>query len=232
MLALTLINTCAREYQDVAFERIAKSRSAGANWLEYLNDAQRAIVLVRPDANPITQSVQLVAGTRQALPSGGLRLLDAVRNTGSAGTSNGPAVRVVERQSMDMADRGWHSAPPSITVREVLYDEKKTPLTYFVSPPVPAAPNVYLEIIFSKTPTDVTDPDAGSITISDVYVPAMQHWMLYRAYAMATQAVNQFQRSNFYFQAFFNILGIKLRGDMFTGASAPNIYPQPVNATR
>ena len=49
MQALTLINLAAREYQDIAFERIAK-----ASWLAWLNDAQRNVVLVRPDANAVT----------------------------------------------------------------------------------------------------------------------------------------------------------------------------------
>lgn len=225
MQAIELINLCAREYNDSTFQRIAKSGSAGVNWLQFLNDAQRAVVLVRPDANPVTQAVLLVPGTRQALPSGGLRLLDATRNMGSAGTVAGDAVRVADRQSMDTALRSWHTAPPSTKVREVLYDEKKDPTTFWVNPPAPLTPSVYIEIIFSKSPTDVTDADSGAITISDTYVPALIEWMLYRAYSLATQALNQQQRANFKYQTFFNLLGVKLRGDIFTGASAENLYP-------
>jgi len=226
MLAIELLNQCAREYNDVAFERIKKSSTTAANWLQFLNDGQRSVVLVRPDANPVTQSVLLVQGTRQALPAGGLRLLDAIRNMGSSGTVAGDAVRLAERQTIDAVDRGWHTATPNVKVREILYDEKKDPLNYWVTPPVPAAPPVYLQIIFSKTPTDVTDPDTGAITISDVYVPALIEWMLYRAYSLATQALNQQNRAVFKYQTFFNLLGVKLRGDMFSGGTAENIFPQ------
>lgn len=226
MQAIELINQCAREYQDIAFERIAKSGSAQANWLQFLNDGQRAVVIVRPDANAVTQAVQLVPGTRQSLPAGGLRLLDVTRNMGSAGTTAGSAIRLAERQSMDMADRSWHTAPPNVKVRELLYDEKKDPTSYWVSPPVPLAQSVYIEIIFSKSPTDITDADAGAITISDVYAPALIEWMLYRAFSLQTQALNVQQRASFKYQTFFNLLGVKLRGDVFTGGTADNIYPQ------
>lgn len=230
MLAIELINLCAREYNDVAFARIAKSGATAANWLQFLNDAQRAVVIVRPDANPVTLAVQLAQGTRQNLPQGGLRLLDATRNMGSTGTAAGDAVRLSDRQTTDAANRSWHTANPSVKVREVLYDERKDPTKYWVTPPVPSTPAVYLEIIFSKSPTDVTDADAGAITISDVYAPALQEWMLYRAYSLATQALNQQQRATFKYQTFFNLLGVKLRGDVFTGGSAENIYPQKVVA--
>jgi hypothetical protein len=49
----------------------------------------------------------------------------------------------------------------------------------------------------------------------------MQSWMLYRYYALATQALNQFQRAQWHFKSFFNLLGVKVQADMFTGRARP-----------
>ena len=226
MLALTLINLCSREYQDVAFARIAKAPSGNnANWLDWLNDAQRAVVAVRPDANSITQSVLLIAGTRQTLPSSAQRLLDVTRNTGVAGVTPGRTVRLSERRQEDEVNRDWHTAATGTVVKDVYYDEKKDPTVFWVRPGIPASPAVYLEIIYSKAPTDVTDADAGSITLLDTYAPAMQAWMLARAFGMATQAQNQFQRSQYYMAMFMQLLGVKLRADVMAGILQPPTYP-------
>ena len=47
--------------------------------IDYLNDAQRAIAIVRPDAFVIETEIVCVAGTKQSLPSDALRLVDIRR---------------------------------------------------------------------------------------------------------------------------------------------------------
>jgi hypothetical protein len=227
MQAITLINLCAREYQDVLFERITK-----AKWLDYLNDAQRAIVLVRPDANSVTAAVQLAAGTRQTLPAAALRLLDASRNMGSQGTTAGDTIRFAEREVHDIVSRSWHKSAPTPVVREIFYNDKNDPRAYWVYPPVPSGTAVFIEITTSNVPTEVTDADNGAITLSDVYAAPMQHWMLYRVYLLATQALNQFQRAQFYFSSFFNLLGVKARNDMFFSPNEPAVLPGAQGAAR
>jgi hypothetical protein len=108
-------------------------------------------------------------------------------------------------------------------VDEVVYDEKKAPRSFYVTPPLSVAR--YIEVELSKVPTDVTDPDAGTIALADIYAGPMQAWMLHRAYGMQTQALNMFQRSQFYFTSFFNQLGVKIRGEMFFGAATPGQFP-------
>lgn len=233
MQAIDLINLCAREYNDVAFARIAKSPSGNlANWLDYLNDAQRAVVLARPDANAVTESVLLAAGTRQTLPSGGLQLLDASRNMGTTGTAPGDTVRFAERDVQDMVSRRWHKAQVGTTIRDVFYNDKKDPLVYWVTPPVGSGVSVYLEISYAKVPTAVTNADAGAINISDAYAAPLQMWMLYRGFSLATQAMNQFQRAQSYFAAFFNLLNVKMRNDMFFSPNQSDVFPGAANAAR
>lgn len=233
MKALALINLAAREYQDIAFERISKSPVVGsnkANWLDWLNDGQNAIVLARPDAYAITESIVLAPGTRQRLPSGRSRLLDVTCNMGANGSTRGSTIHISERGTHDDVEPDWHAATASPTVDEVHYDEKKDPRTFWVSPPVPASPAVYIEAIMSGVPTAVTDADNGDIALSDEFCTPLQQWMLYRAYAMATQATTQFQRANFYFSSFFQTLGVKIRADMWLGSNNPGTFAPGVAA--
>lgn len=223
MNAITLINLCAREYQDIGFVRIKKSDSTQPNWLDWLNDAQRAVVLVRPDANSVTQSVLLVSGTRQALPSGAQRLLKVNRNMGADGATVGRVIRMIDHGTQDEVDLDWHTAASAARVKEIIYDDKKDPLAFFVRPKV--TPPWYVELVLSKQPSDVTDADAGTITLPDVYSGPMQAWMLHRAFSMQTQAAGLLQRSQFYFSSFFQQLGVKLRGDLFTAAGSPAQLP-------
>lgn len=218
MQAITLINLCAREYNDTAFERITK-----ANWLAWLNDAQRNVVLVRPDANAVTQNITLVAGTKQSTPAGVQRLLGVTRNMGANGTTVGKALRFTQHEAQNDVNLDWYSATPASPVREIVYDDKKDPNSFWTRPP--AIAGWQIEAITSKAPTDVTDADNGAITLQDIYSGPIQEWMLHRAYCLATQSANQFQRAQFYFSSFFNLLGVKLRGDMFAAANAAAALP-------
>ncbi|PJC11729.1 MAG: hypothetical protein CO066_14080, partial [Comamonadaceae bacterium CG_4_9_14_0_8_um_filter_60_18] len=69
--------------------------------VRWLNDAQRAIVKVRPDAMNTTATMTLVAGSRQDLDNASLtpppaKLIEITRNM--AATSTKGAVRLVPRQ--------------------------------------------------------------------------------------------------------------------------------------
>lgn len=225
MLASTLINRCALEYGDVAQVRITP-----ANWLDYLNDAQLATVLVRPDANAVLESYKLAAGTKQALPTNGLRLLDVVRNMGADGSTPGRTIRWVETDVMDSTDPLWHTRTPATPVREAYYNDKRDPLVFYVNPPVPSSPNVFIELTTSKAPAAITDAVSGVTGLSDVYAPALSQWMMYKAYALATQAVNQFQRAQFYYNSFFNVLGVKLKGELYFAANSAGMLPSNIPA--
>ena len=62
-------------------------RWSEAELLRYINDAQREIVNLRPEASADHANVQLVAGTEQTIPDVGLRLIKVVRNMSAAGSS-------------------------------------------------------------------------------------------------------------------------------------------------
>lgn len=237
MKALTLVQLCAREINDVGYERVARNAATvvtpnGSDWVTWLNDAQRTVVLVKPDANAVVETMQLAEGTKQALPAAGLKLLDVTRNMGSNGTTIGRAIRgPVAREELDEANPNWHLATAAAAggVREWLYDDKKNPLVFWVVPPIQPTGTgaVHVEIVLSKNPTDVVDADVATadINLPDVYSTALQLWMLYRNYAMATQSMNHWQRAAHYFSGFFQSLGVKVRADLWLAGAAPAAMP-------
>ena len=46
----------------------------------WINDAQREVALIKPDAAAMNETIPLVAGTKQSIPALGNRLLRVVRN--------------------------------------------------------------------------------------------------------------------------------------------------------
>ena len=57
--------------------------------LDWANQGERKIVSLAPQANPVIEPVQLIAGVKQAITSGGITFINAVRNLGAGGTTPG-----------------------------------------------------------------------------------------------------------------------------------------------
>ena len=74
-----------------------------------INSALQALVSYRPDAASYTTMMLLVAGTRQTLPSDGVRLLKVIRNRGQSGLSDaGRAIRKADMLVQDALIPDWH----------------------------------------------------------------------------------------------------------------------------
>ena len=175
-----------------------------AQLVAWLNEAQRAVAVLRPDASAETDDVDLVAGTKQTLPAGSIRLLAVIRNTG------GSAIRLVERASLDDYTPDWHEADPGAAV-EYIYDEK-FPTVFWVNPP--SAGSVQVEASYAVSPADCADVNAD-IALDDIYQPAMLEWVLYRSYARFSDE-RSVGRASTHRSTFFDLLGIKEQADFKT----------------
>lgn len=231
MKALSIIELCAREYNDVAYVRIGRDRTSidatvvnGANWLDWLNDASRTIVLVRPDAGSVTESFHCVAGVRQTLGATRQRLLDVISNMGADGATRGKTINLVDFEVKAQTNRSWMTATPATEAREVIYNDKKDPGTFYVSPPIGTR---YIELVTCKIPDAIADAAVATADfgLDDLYVGPAQSWMLHRAYAMATNSPGNAQKAWQYFSTFFQLLGVKLRAEMYAAAAASGANP-------
>lgn len=178
--------------------------------LGWLNDAQRAIVAIRPDASILNHSVTLVPGTKQTIT--GLRLMAVNRNMGTDGSTPGRAIRLVERGIKDDFDPDWHTETAAIAVKEWIFDAR-LPKEYYVSPPVHASTVVQIEVSESVNPDEIATT-ADVITLDDIYSPVMIEWIIYRFLAREAEETPNIQRAAMHFQQFFSMLGAKLNPDM------------------
>lgn len=170
----------------------------------WINDAQREIALLKPDASAANETVTLVTGTKQSIPDDGNRLLKVVRNMSAASGGTGKrSVRLVNREVLDTQTPDWHD--PTVTgdaahvavVKHYLYDEAN-PRNFYVYPGVKG--NAYLEIIYSGNPAVVALAD--SLSIPDIFANAILNYVLYMAYMKDAEFAGNAQRASTHFQLF------------------------------
>lgn len=178
--------------------------------LNYLNDAQRAIVLRRPDSYTADiDDFACVEGTKQALPADALKLIDVTRN------ESGKAIRgPYNRQVLDDNYDTWYAGKTATEVELYIYDERN-PKTFYVYPGVVAGIN--LTLVYSKAPESITieNNDADEvIALDDIYVNAIIEWILYRAYAKDAEYAADPNKSQMHMNAFRSQLGEKNQADV------------------
>ena len=181
-------------------------RWSEAELLRYINDAQREIVNLRPDASADHANVQLATGTEQAIPDVGLRLIKVVRNMSAAGGSatGKRVIRIVDREILDSQAPDWHD--PTVTgdaahttvVKHYVFDEDD-PRKYYVYPGVSG--NAFVEIVFSRSPTDLANTSA-TLYVADIYANAIIDFVLYRAYMKDAEFAGNQQRASSHYQLF------------------------------
>lgn len=170
----------------------------------WINDAQREIALLKPDASAANDTITLVAGTKQSIPSGGNRLLKAVRNmSAGSGGAGRRAVRLVDREVLDAQTPDWHDpsvggdAAHASVVKHYIYDEAN-PRNFYVYPGVSGS--AYLEIIYSANPSAVTQ--SGNLSIPDIFANAIMNYVLYMAYMKDAEFAGNAQRASSHYQLF------------------------------
>jgi len=181
-----------------------------AELLGYFNDAQRAIVLRRPDAYCAdVDDFSCVAGTKQSLPADGLRLVDIVRN--AAGRAiKGPSDRAV----IDDNYPEWYAENTATAVELFFYDERN-PKTFYVYPGVLAG--TALTVVYSKAPPTITmlqNDAAQTISIDDIFTNAAIEWILYRCYVKDAEYAANPSKSQTHLNAFKAQLGEKSQADV------------------
>jgi hypothetical protein len=195
--------------------------------VRYLNDGQREIILHRPDAMVTNATVTCVAGTKQALPSNGAKLIEVVRN--AAGASTKRAVRMINREILDAQTPDWHNLSGTVNLLHFMYDPRD-PRIFYVYPP--ALNTAQLDIVYSAYPTDITEPAdgaaytavSGNLSLPDIYGNVLQDYMLYRAYSKDSEYAGNAQRAQNHYSAFANALGIEVQA---TVGIAPNPAGNP-----
>ena len=202
---------------------------AEAELTRYINDGQREVVNLKPEASATHANVSLTTGTEQSLPSGGLRLINVVRNVSSTSTtaSGKRAIRLVDVDILNTTDPDWHN--PSATgssahgteVKHFVFDNDD-PKKFYVYPGISGS--AFVEIVYSKAPTDLSS-GSDVVQVDDIYVNAIVHYTLFRAFMKEGEAASM-QRASAHYQLFTSGLGQASAAEELV---SPNFKPSGVN---
>ena len=188
----------------------------------FVNDAQREIALLKPDASASNTTVTLVTGTKQSIPADGNRLLRVVRNMSAASSGTGKrSIRLVSREILDSQTPDWHD--PSVSgdashtsiVKHYIYDESN-PRNFYVYPGV--AGNAYVEIVYSANPATVAQ--SGNLSIPDIFANAVTDYVLFRAYTKDAEYAGNNQRASTHYNLFINSVTGKGQIDVITSPNS------------
>lgn len=199
-LIKTIVDQVNDQLVDDGFVRWPK-----AKLIEAFNDAQRAIVLIRPDANVVEADLTCVVGTKQTLPEDGIRLVDVRSNQA------GNAIKYRKREEIVELYPDWYSTKDSIA-EAFMYDERQ-PKRFFLFPGV--ADQEVIEIVYSQTPPLrlESDYDAGKADLDNIYSNAIVEYMLYKAHSKDFEYSEQ-AKAQTHYQMFSAIMGMKSEADV------------------
>lgn len=219
-----LVNDVIERVQAVLQDTTGVRWPVTSELLLWINDAQREIALIKPDATASTSSVTLSAGTKQSIPADGNRLLKVVRNVDASGNGK-RSVRLVDGDILDSQTPDWHDsavggdAAHGTTVKHYIYNEDD-PKVYYVYPGVQGA-TVKVEIIYSKNPDVITaHGNADYIGLADIYANAIMNYSLYMAYMKDSEYAGNQQRASTHFQLFMASVTAKNQLDFVTSPNS------------
>lgn len=205
--------------------------SANTRWpvsemLNWLGDAQRDAVLIKPDAYTKTIVLTLAAGTRQTLASTADMnlLLRLSRNMASDGVTPGRVIRVVAEEMLDGYNPDWHSATPVATILHYTYDPA-TPGMFQVYPP--AAAGTKVEAIYSALPAIPTSV-GDTIALQDSLSVALTNYLCYRALSKDAEFGDNAVKAASYYKLFTDALGYSTKQQ---AEASPNLVQGPFNPT-
>lgn len=198
----TILTRCNTLLNDKIWARWQKQEL-----LDYYNDAVRAIVLRRPDANAQDIVFTCVAGTKQTLPSDALRLIDVVRNDA------GKVIRLVNRSALDDNYPDWHTTATATAADAFTYDDRD-PKVFYLYPGVVVGTKI--DLVYSLAPVAKTLAQVSSNAVADlddIYINPIIDFILYRAYSKDAEYVANSNRSQGHYQAFLQQIGDKTSVD-------------------
>lgn len=187
----TIVASAIISKASIVLQDTTPTRWPVAELLGWLNDGQREICVAMPELSTTLGNITLVAGTKQTLPNGAMGLLRIVRNMGLSGAAPGLAPRKVAQELLDATAPDWHTQTPATAIKHYVYDVR-APKVFYVSPP--SVVNNTLEALYTTPPADIASA-VSTITLDDIFEPALLDYVLYRAYGKDIEIAGSSERS-------------------------------------
>ena len=194
--------------------------------LYYINDAQFAVTLLRPDAKAQIAYAKVRRGVTQSLTPASMyedgigadalvrpvrRLQSISHNVMTGTTISGP----IARADMDAFNQTLHADTSLAEEADNFAYNKENPLTYYLYPGISAAGvDRFIQVEVSVVPlalAALTSP----LDIDDVYQPAIMEWAIFRAWSRDSERSPTGRRAMTRFRNFFSLMGVSIQADSF-----------------
>lgn len=215
--AQSIINKAATQLLDPDNVRWTRAELLG-----WINDGQRQITMMSPNATNKVATIKLVAGTRQSIPADGWTLLDVIRTMGTDGLKPGRAMRLVSQELVDGFNPYWHSATPTTTPQSYIFDQQDQTV-FYVYPPNNG--KGYVQLNYSPVPADLS-VESQAISINDIFQTSLLDYVLYRANSKDAEYAPGLQLAAGYLQTFMASMQAKSTSEL---ANSPNQQLLPFN---
>lgn len=190
-----------------------------------LNDGQREIIFMKPDANMENFEFTLTMNSiKQSLPSDGVFLFDIVDNVVS-----GRLISIVDRKLLSAAAPTWHTTTTDEATGIKYFSYNENDPKYFYVYPKPDS-DFKINILYSKLTGDVSAPTAGigmgiadvtgDLSIADEYKNVLIDYVMYRAFSKDSE-YSSVTRAQMHYQAFMNGLGARTRVEEMEDPNRP-----------
>ena len=203
--AQTIVDTV-----EVILQDPSNIRWSADELLDYLNEAQRTVVLFKPDANSVYTTLTLVLGDRQTIPTDGIRRLDVLRNVNTDPTKE-QAISQVSRSELDSVHALWHisvsGSAATDVIQHYLYDPMD-PQNFYVYPPVLGG-NPQVILTYAAVPSEITAL-TSSISLPDIYQAALTDYVCYRAYGKDSESASNNALKEQYWAQFMRTLNTQV----------------------
>ena len=217
----------------------------------WLNDGQKAIAKYMPSSCARVDAIKLVTGTKQSIekiPAASVKpgdgstasdvygsyLQSVMRNMGTDGLTPGNAIRLVDREVLDVNNPSWHTATAT-TVSQWMFDPRM-PKVFYVSPGVPSATNMWIEASFLANPVEVAvvtngaygmnGTNATTLSIDDKYTDDLVNYILARAYMKDAEFAGNSAMAASHASMFTSSINAQVSA--LTGVN-PNLQSLPMN---
>ena len=215
----------------------------------WLNDGQKAIAKYLPSSCARVDAIKLVAGTKQSIESilaanvkpgdgstaanvYGHFLQTITRNMGADGLTPGRAIRVVDREILDVNSPDWHTS--ALTPTGQFTFDPRFPKVFYVNPGVPATGAWWVEASYLANPVEIPiggsygmdGTDTTKISVDDKYIDDLTSYVLARAYMKDAEFAGNANMAAAHTAMFTSSINAQVAA--LTGVN-PNLQSLPMN---
>lgn len=170
-----------------------------------LVEADKAILLIRPDVNTETKVLTAVAGTRQTIAAADLRLIDVRCNLSAADAELSDVIRM-EKKNLP---RNWRSMTQVDEIEGYLFDDRD-PKVFECFPPIKVGKKLR---VVTSVPFEAygTIDSSTESKLPQTYDVHKVEWALYRC--MSRDNSPLYARATNHLQTFQAMMGVKVTRD-------------------